>query len=97
MRGASVSHEDPPVPQQAEQLSPTELKVLRYLPTNLSRPEIAAELSVSVNTVSTHIRSIYAKLGTDDRSAAVRYARELRLLAARTMFAGSQCRPASTA
>ena len=97
MRGASVSHEDPPAPQQAEQLSPSELKVLRYLPTNLSRPEIAAELSVSVNTVSTHIRSIYAKLGADDRSAAVRCARELRLLAARTMFAGSRCRPASTA
>jgi LuxR family transcriptional regulator, maltose regulon positive regulatory protein len=97
MRGASVSHEDPPAPQQAEQLSPSELKVLRYLPTNLSRPEIAAELSVSVNTVSTHIRSIYAKLGADDRSAAVRCARELRLLAARTMFAGSRRRPASTA
>jgi LuxR family maltose regulon positive regulatory protein len=97
MRGASVSREDPPAPQQAEQLSPSELKVLRYLPTNLSRPEIAAELSVSVNTVSTHIRSIYAKLGADDRSAAVRCARELRLLAARTMFAGSRCRPASTA
>jgi len=97
VRGASVSHEDPPGPQQAEQLSPSELKVLRYLPTNLSRPEIAAELSVSVNTVSTHIRSIYAKLGADDRSAAVRCARELRLLAARTMLAGSRCRPASTA
>jgi LuxR family maltose regulon positive regulatory protein len=74
--------EDPPVPPQAGQLSPGELKILRYLPTNLSRPEIAAELSVSVNTVSTHIRSIYAKLGADDRSAAVRRARELRLLAA---------------
>jgi LuxR family maltose regulon positive regulatory protein len=39
-------------------------------------------LSVSLNTVGTHIRSIYAKLGADDRSAAVRRARELRLLAA---------------
>jgi LuxR family transcriptional regulator, maltose regulon positive regulatory protein len=36
---------------------------------------------VSVNTVSTHIRSIYAKLGAEDRSAAVYRARELRLLA----------------
>jgi hypothetical protein len=53
-----------------------------YLPTNLSRPQIAAELSVSVNTVSTHIRSIYAKLDARDRSAAVRRARELRLLSA---------------
>jgi LuxR family transcriptional regulator, maltose regulon positive regulatory protein len=40
----------------AEELSPGELRVLRYLPTNLSRPEIARELSVSVNTVSTHLR-----------------------------------------
>jgi LuxR family maltose regulon positive regulatory protein len=66
----------------AEELSPGELRVLRYLPTNLSRPEIAGQLSVSVNTVSTHVRSIYAKLQVSDRSAAVRRARELRLLAA---------------
>ena len=56
--------------------------MLRYLPTNLSRPEIAGELSVSPNTVSAHIRSIYAKLAVRDRSAAVRRARDLRLLAA---------------
>jgi LuxR family transcriptional regulator, maltose regulon positive regulatory protein len=66
----------------AEELSPRELRVLRYLPTNLSRPQIAGELSVSPNTVSAHIRSIYAKLGVRDRSSAVRRARELRLLAA---------------
>jgi LuxR family maltose regulon positive regulatory protein len=56
--------------------------VLRYLPTNLSRPQIAGELLVSLNTVNTHLRSIYAKLQVRDRSAAVRRARELRLLAA---------------
>jgi LuxR family maltose regulon positive regulatory protein len=67
----------------AEELSPGELRVLRYLPTNLSRPEIASELSVSLNTVSTHVRSIYAKLQVRDRSSAVQRARELRLLAAR--------------
>ena len=66
----------------AEELSPGELRVLRYLPTNLSRPEIAGELSVSPNTVNAHIRSIYAKLGVRDRSSAVQRARELRLLAA---------------
>ena len=66
----------------AEELRPGELRVLRYLPTNLSRPEIAGELSVSPNTVSAHIRSIYAKLGVRDRSSAVRRARELQLLAA---------------
>jgi LuxR family transcriptional regulator, maltose regulon positive regulatory protein len=66
----------------AEELSPGELRVLRYLPTNLSRPEIASELSVSPNTVGTHLRSIYAKLQARDRSSAVRRARELRLLSA---------------
>jgi LuxR family transcriptional regulator, maltose regulon positive regulatory protein len=69
----------------AEELSPNELKVLRYFPTNLSRPEIASELSVSQNTVSTHLRSIYAKLQVRDRSSAVRRARELQLLAAGRM------------
>jgi LuxR family transcriptional regulator, maltose regulon positive regulatory protein len=68
----------------SEGLSPGEFRVLRYLPTNLSRPQIATELSVSVNTVSTHIRSIYAKLGVRDRSSAVQRARELRLLARRS-------------
>jgi LuxR family maltose regulon positive regulatory protein len=67
----------PPV----KELSPGELRVLRYLTTNLSRPQIATELSVSVNTVSTHIRNIYAKLGAEGRSAAVHRARELRLIA----------------
>ena len=78
----------PPVNEQsswppAEELSPGELRVLRYLPTNMSRPEIADELSVSLNTVSTHLRRIYAKLQVSDRSSAVQRARELRLLAAR--------------
>ena len=65
---------------QADELSPSELRVLRYLPTNLTRPEIARELYVSINTVNTHIRNIYAKLGARDRSSAVQRARELRLL-----------------
>jgi ATP/maltotriose-dependent transcriptional regulator MalT len=66
----------------ADELSTGELRVLRYLPTNLSRPEIASELRISLNTVSTQIRSTYAKLQVRDRSAAVRRARELRLLSA---------------
>jgi LuxR family maltose regulon positive regulatory protein len=65
-----------------EELSPGELRVLRYLPTNLSRPEIASELSISLNTVGTHLRSIYAKLGVRDRRSAVRRAHALRLLGA---------------
>ena len=82
LHGASPPAGDQhPSPLQ-EDLSPSELRVLRYLPTNLSRLEIARDLSVSPNTVSTHIRSIYAKLGVRDRSAAVQRARELSLLAA---------------
>jgi LuxR family transcriptional regulator, maltose regulon positive regulatory protein len=65
---------------QRVELSRSELRVLRLLPTNLTRPEIAQELYVSVNTVNTHIRNIYSKLGARDRSAAVQRARELRLL-----------------
>ena len=81
LRGESPATNNQSAPPETEELSLGELRVLRYLPTNLSRPEIATELSVSVNTVSTHIRSIYAKLGVRDRSAAVQRARELRLLA----------------
>jgi LuxR family maltose regulon positive regulatory protein len=79
---APAAAEDQPPPPDTEELSPGELRVLRYLPTNLSRPEIAGELSVSPNTVSTHIRSIYAKLQVRDRYSAVQRARELQLLAA---------------
>jgi LuxR family maltose regulon positive regulatory protein len=61
-------------------LSSAELRVLRYLPTNLTRPEIAGALSVSLNTVNTHISRIYTKLGATDRSSAVQRGRELRLL-----------------
>jgi LuxR family maltose regulon positive regulatory protein len=80
LHGASLTATDQTPSPPTEELSPGELRVLRYLPTNLSRPEIASELSVSVNTVNTHIRNIYAKLQASDRSSAVRRARELRLL-----------------
>jgi LuxR family maltose regulon positive regulatory protein len=79
---SEAAEERSSTPPPTEELSPGELRVLRYLPTNLSRPEIAGELSVSLNTVSTHVRSIYAKLQVGDRSSAVQRARELRLLAA---------------
>jgi LuxR family maltose regulon positive regulatory protein len=71
-----------PAMMLVEELSRSELRVLRYLPTNLTRREIAGELSVSLNTVDTHIRRIYAKLGVADRTAAVERGRELRLLSA---------------
>ena len=75
LHGSSPAAKDQSTLPQAEELSPSELKVLRYLPTNLSRPEIASELSVSVNTVNTHVRSIYAKLQARDRSSALQRAR----------------------
>ena len=55
--------------------------MLRYLPTNLSGPEIASELYVSHNTVRTHLRHLYAKLGTHRRADTVARARALGLLA----------------
>ena len=54
-----------------EPLSDSEIRVLRYLPTNLSAPEIASELYVSTNTVRTHMRHLYAKLGAHRRAEAV--------------------------
>ena len=67
--------------QAREPLSKSELRVLRYLPTHLSAPEIAAELYVSTSTVKTHMRSLYAKFGAHSRTEAVASARSLGLLA----------------
>ena len=53
--------------------------MLRLLGTDLDGPEIARELVVSLNTVRTHTKNIYAKLGVNNRRAAVRRARELGL------------------
>jgi LuxR family maltose regulon positive regulatory protein len=64
-----------------EPLSESELRVLRYLPTNLRAPEIAAELFVSLNTIRTHMRHVYTKLGVHSRGDAVERARALGLLA----------------
>jgi LuxR family transcriptional regulator, maltose regulon positive regulatory protein len=65
----------------SEPLSGGEIRVLRYLPTHLTGPEIARELYISPNTVKTHIRNLYAKLGTHHRAEAVERARALGLLA----------------
>jgi LuxR family maltose regulon positive regulatory protein len=63
-----------------EPLSERERVILRYLPTTLSNREIAAELFVTINTVKTHLRSIYRKLDVARRREAVDRARDLRLL-----------------
>ena len=62
-------------------LSQSEIRMLRYLATNLSTPEIARELSLSVHTIRTHIRHLFAKLGAHGRTEAVARARALGLLA----------------
>ena len=77
-RSAPASAE-PPWP--AEPLTESEIRVLRYLPTKLSAPEIADELYLSVNTVKTHMRHLYDKLGAHRRHEAVEQARALGLLA----------------
>jgi LuxR family transcriptional regulator, maltose regulon positive regulatory protein len=66
--------------QAVERLTPGELAVLRELPSLLSLPEIADARAVSVNTVKTHLRSIYRKLGVDGRRTAVETARRRGLL-----------------
>ena len=63
-----------------EPLSGRELQVLRLLRTELSGPEIARELMVSLHTMRTHTNKVYSKLGTNNRRAAVRRAEELDLL-----------------
>jgi LuxR family maltose regulon positive regulatory protein len=81
--GASAPGTDRERLSQSDGLSPSELRVLGYLPTNLTRTEIADELHVSIHTVNTHIRNVFAKLDVRDRSAAVQRARQLRLLSNR--------------
>jgi LuxR family maltose regulon positive regulatory protein len=79
------SHAEP----VTEPLSESETRVLRYLPTNLSAPEIAGELFVSVSTVKTHIQHVYGKLGVHTRAEAVERARALGLLAPASLRCGA--------
>jgi LuxR family maltose regulon positive regulatory protein len=75
-----ATHDRTAAPAPFWELSERELAVLRLLPTRLSQREIAAELYVSFNTVKTHVRSIFAKLGVSSRAEAVERAREVGLL-----------------
>ncbi len=78
--GGKAGDSDATVPVLTDPLSAGELRVLGYLASNLSAIEIASELVVSVNTVKTHMRHIYAKLGAHTRSEAVDTARRVGLL-----------------
>ncbi|MGN9765393.1 LuxR C-terminal-related transcriptional regulator [Micromonospora sp. SD12] len=84
VRGADAPPERAPAEQGAaaldEPLTERELTILRYLQSILSNVEIAAELSLSVNTVKTHVRNIYRKLAATRRREAVRRARDLHLI-----------------
>jgi LuxR family transcriptional regulator, maltose regulon positive regulatory protein len=66
--------------QPAAILTDRELSVLRFLPSHLTNPEIATECLMSVNTVKTHLKRIYAKLGVSSRAETVERARLLGLL-----------------
>ncbi|MBV9048588.1 MAG: hypothetical protein JOY58_09990, partial [Solirubrobacterales bacterium] len=79
LAGSSAPRRDDPAPL-LEALSEAELRVVRYMSSNLTAPEIAAELFVSTNTIRTHLRHIYAKLGAHGRADAVARARQLALL-----------------
>ncbi|MDQ3706757.1 MAG: LuxR C-terminal-related transcriptional regulator [Chloroflexota bacterium] len=80
---ASFGKVEDPVPSAQllfEPLSERELEVLRLLRSELSGPEVARELMVSLNTMHTHTKNIYTKLGVNNRRAAVRRAEELHVL-----------------
>ena len=71
----------PPINQSLiEPLSERELEVLRMLRSELSGPEIASHLMISLNTLRTHTKNIYTKLGVNNRRSAIRRADELDLI-----------------
>jgi LuxR family maltose regulon positive regulatory protein len=82
LTGFGQPEERPPVhPDLIEKLSERELDVLRLLRSDLDGPEIARELGMALNTMRTHTKNIFEKLGVNNRRSAVRRAEELKLLA----------------
>jgi LuxR family maltose regulon positive regulatory protein len=77
---APRSGASPAAPVMLEPLSGRELEVLRHASEMLDTTEIAAVLFISVNTVKSHLKSIYRKLAVTHRGEAVRRARQLRIL-----------------
>jgi LuxR family transcriptional regulator, maltose regulon positive regulatory protein len=80
LAGSPLRARRPDLEDLTEELTESEIRVLRYLPSNLSAPEIAAEIFLSTSTVKTHMRHIYEKLGAHRRTEAVDLARVRGLL-----------------
>jgi LuxR family maltose regulon positive regulatory protein len=78
--GPSASRRKTLHPDQIEALSERELDVLRLLRSDLDGPGIARHLMISLNTMRTHSKNVYEKLGVNNRRSAVRRAEELDLL-----------------
>jgi len=78
MKRSARPSAEPPWP--GGPLTKSETRVLHYLPTHLGAPEIAAELYLSANTVKTHLRHLYQKLGAHSRQEAVQRAQAIGLL-----------------
>lgn len=77
---SSAREQAAPAPIVVQELSERERDVLQRLAQMMSTQEIAVDLYLSVNTVKTHLKSLYRKLGVNRRSEAVRRARDMRLL-----------------
>jgi LuxR family transcriptional regulator, maltose regulon positive regulatory protein len=85
LQAATVDGQAPPASAQGliDPLSDRELDVLRLLGSDLGGPEIARELVISLNTLRTHTKNVYSKLGVTSRREAVRRASQLGLLPSR--------------
>ena len=82
---AAWEKEFPPIREQphhkmVDSLTPKEWEVLQFLATNLSIPEIADQMVLSANTVRTHVKHIYEKLGVNRRRSAIQKAKQLHLI-----------------
>lgn len=79
--GRGGHYHGPPASEPIKPLTDREMEVLQQLPTRLSTVEIAKSLSISPNTVKTHLRNIYHKLGVRSRNEAIIQGVRLRLVA----------------
>ena len=78
--GSQLPHPAEPAEQTEVVLTDAELAVLRFLPSHMTNQEIAESLFLSINTVKTHLRSVYRKLGVTSRRQAIGRGRRLDLV-----------------